>query len=185
MIDRCSNQASLLLVGTEGTLGYSSRETCSDCPVPCYYRNHGQHLKWELKSDEKPGKNLDVENIPWCTQFLRSYFIHKAAWPWTNLKVPKGHTRSMSISSEILMWKTSLKFNMIQAIYKELSHSQDAARHCLLRQWQYPSNLRGGGVKRCLLSETCNERLTSINRPLLHEQSYIYISISDESSPVI
>ncbi len=26
-------------------------------------------------------------------QFLRSYCIHKAAWPWASLKVRKGHTK--------------------------------------------------------------------------------------------
>ncbi len=29
----------------------------------------------------------------WCMQFLRSYCVHKATWPWASLKVQKGHTK--------------------------------------------------------------------------------------------
>ncbi len=29
----------------------------------------------------------------WYRQFLQSYRVHKAAWPWASLKVPKGHTK--------------------------------------------------------------------------------------------
>ncbi len=31
--------------------------------------------------------------LKWCMQFLRSYCVHKATWPCTSLKVPKGHTK--------------------------------------------------------------------------------------------
>ncbi len=29
----------------------------------------------------------------WCMQFLRSYCVHKATWPWASLKVQKGYTK--------------------------------------------------------------------------------------------
>ncbi len=28
----------------------------------------------------------------WCMQFVRSYCVHKATWPWASLKVQKGQT---------------------------------------------------------------------------------------------
>ncbi len=29
----------------------------------------------------------------WCWQFLQSYCVHKAGWPWDSRKVQKGHTK--------------------------------------------------------------------------------------------
>ncbi len=43
----------------------------------------------------------------WCMQFLRSYCVHKVTWLWASLKVKKVTQRSISKSSDMLMWRTS------------------------------------------------------------------------------
>ncbi len=36
-------------------------------------------------------KNICIVTT-WCMQFLRSYRVHKATWPWASFKVKKEHT---------------------------------------------------------------------------------------------
>ncbi len=44
-------------------------------------------------------KTVNVENLApcnvtrWCIQFLSSYRFHKVGWPWTSLKIQKGHIK--------------------------------------------------------------------------------------------
>ncbi len=54
-------------------------------------------------------------------QFLQSYCVHKAAWPWDSLKVQICHTKVNVYS-----------YNMMQANSDALSYSQEAARCCHL-----------------------------------------------------
>ncbi len=102
--------------------------------------------KFEVENITHKGQ-YRTRSIFWCEehpykvtasyqQYLRSFRVHKAAWLWASLKVQKGHTKT---SSKILMWKTLLSsYNLIQAIYEELSHSQGPSRCCpleSLKRW--------------------------------------------------
>ncbi len=89
-------------------------------------------------------------------QYLRSHCFHKAAWPWASFKVQKGHTK-VNIK---LIWDYDVEYTTIklQLDTEELLHSQGPSGCCLstgpvidrqppASQRQYPSSLRGWGVK--------------------------------------
>ncbi len=69
----------------------------------------------------------------WYRQFLQSYRVHNAAWPWGSSKVQKGHTKvNVEHVRDFYVENIHVKlsYNMIQAIYEKLLRSQGPPRCC-------------------------------------------------------
>ncbi len=78
-------------------------------------------------------------------QFLQSYCVHKAAWSWASLKVQKGHTKvNVELVRHFDVEKIPIK---LQHDTGNLWRVITLTRYPTPRQRQYPSSLRGWGVK--------------------------------------
>ncbi len=92
--------------------------------------------------------------MKWCWQFLQSYSIHKAAWPWASLKVQKGHTKiNVKLVRDVDVENIPIKLQYSYKVTGNLWRVILFTRYWMLpaarppRQWRYPSSLRGWGVK--------------------------------------
>ncbi len=74
-------------------------ETPPPCRVTWFKQIPEVELVWKFQKVTQRsilrwcGKEHPCKVTTWCMQFLRSYPIHKAAWPWVSLKVQRGHTK--------------------------------------------------------------------------------------------
>ncbi len=88
-------------------------------------------------------------------QFLQSYRFQKAVDLERVRKFEKVTQRSTSNSSEILMWRIlRSSYNLIQAIYEELLHSQGPPRCCLLESLKRVTPRSRSNLVEILMSRT-------------------------------
>ncbi len=85
--------------------------------------------------------------VKWYWQFLQSYHFQKAAWPWTSLKVQKGHTK---VNVELV------RDLYVENIHVKLQHDTGYLQRVIAstrfrtppaQAMTIPSSLRGWGVK--------------------------------------
>ncbi len=86
----------------------------------------------------------------WCMQFLRSYRVHKATWPWASLKVWICHTKvNIELIQDFDVENTSFTLQLDRTIYEKrvTQRSTSTLAEILMSRTSLPVHLQHNSGK--------------------------------------